>query len=203
MSTFDNYHFTIDREGFRKAEAEGRYRHGGGSLSIREVAPAFDTFKNLLDRYGGPWGWNRRPKYLDEASVRARLAEAETRLLEFYDGDDRIGYCLIGGVKRSLKDRFWSASRGIEIAEIENIAIDKSLTGSRRGRFFLERVLRDLLSSYEAVYLSSRSTNHKGVPGFYLDMGMTLAHTEHDVPDDLVPVERTRAREPLRPMFSV
>ncbi len=186
MTTFDNYHFTIDRAGFATAAAEGLYGAPQGALAIEEIAPTYDAFIAVLDRFGGPWGWNRRPRYADEDGVRARLAEPETRLFVFREADAVIGYCLVGGVKQSLKERFWESAHATRVVETENIALDHTLTGGGRGRYFLEHILRDLLARYDAVWLMSRSSNHEGVPRFYEAMGMTRAATERSLPEDLI-----------------
>ncbi len=189
MTTYDNYHLAISKQTFERKKLEGLYRCVNNSLSIQEHEPSYDLFKTLIDRYGGPWGWNRREKYHDkQEEIERRLSQPETRLLTLHDEDREIGYCLVVGMSKSLSSQFWERATDHRVIEIENFALDVAENGKGKGQVFLQRILDNLLGSYDTVYLSSRSTNHKGVIPFYQKMGMSVFHVERNLPDDLAPL---------------
>lgn len=184
MSAFRNYHLAIT-----KAEYQARsYPALTGGLWLAEIAPTYDTFYALLKRVGGPWGWDRRPRYHDnQAMWEGRLQAPETRLHLFGHQDQVLGYCLAGTVKQDLSDIFTESATGASVIEIENFGLFPEHTGKRYGQTFLPAVFSHLFQDYDAVYLTTRSTNHGKVVPFYQGLGMSVIHTEI-LPDDLAPV---------------
>ncbi len=181
MKHYTNYHLAISKNAYEENMRNGRYVCEAGDLSIVEIEPTFAKFRELLDRYGSKWNWDKRPKYLsDSASLRARIADTETRLFLFYSGPKKIGYALVSAPQS------FRAANNSRIIEIENIVLDSAQTGRGYGRFFLQSLFATLFEKYETVYLSSRSTNHSGVIPFYLRMGMEIIMIEKNMPDDLV-----------------
>ncbi|MEM8597594.1 MAG: GNAT family N-acetyltransferase [Pseudomonadota bacterium] len=190
---FDNYHFTMLRPAFERAVAKGCYDHPADGLAVEPVVSTPETYLPLLQRFGGPWGWDRRPKYRDLDYIARRLAEAETRVLAFREAGREIGFAMTGRPAGGFEARF-AAAHGRPVAEIENIALHPAETGEGKGRWFLGALLRRLFADHSAVCLASRSTNHAGVPRFYRRMGFTLAHTERGLPDDLTPANGPACR---------
>lgn len=204
MNTYDNYHLAISKPTFERKSEEGLYNRTSNTLSIVKQKPEYDLFIELLDSYGKPWGWDRRPKYFkNRTEIEERLNNPETRLLTLHDQGEEIGYCLIVGMGKSLSAKFWERSSNQKVVEIENFALDTKETGRGKGQFFLQEILKGLLESYDTVYLSSRSTNHEGVIPFYQKMGMSVFHVEHRLPDDLVPTPPQRTSKSTPRDFSL
>ena len=191
MSFYTNYHLAISKkEHVSRLKNELRVE-GVQKLSYRAIPATYADFQSLLSRYGGAWGWDKRPKYFSTRSALVRrLEQDETRLYVFYKEDKEIGYCL---VTAPAKFRGKNLRENKHIIEIENIALAAEVTGQGYGRYFLQEMFSILFEHYETIYLSSRSTNHSGVIPFYLRMGMSIIHTEYNVPSDLVENEKITA----------
>lgn len=185
--TYNNYHLAISKDAFKAAHDAGLYDTRIAGLSMREIEPTYEAFEQRIKTYGGPWGWDRRPKYFDQRpAIEERLGADGTKLLSLLKDNKEIGYSLITEARASLSDKFFRAADG-KFAEIENIALAISESGKGYGRHYLGEIFKDLFRDHDGVYLSSRSTNHSKVLSFYQKMGMTLLHTERHLPDDLVP----------------
>lgn len=186
MTTYNNYHLAISKEAFTAAQDAGLYDIRGEGLSIREIAPTYEAFESRIKTYGGPWGWDRRPKYFHQRSaIEGRLSAEGTKLLSLLKYNKEIGYSLITEARASLSEQFFRAADG-KFAEVENIALAFNENGKGYGRYYLAEIFKDIFKDHDGIYLSSRSTNHNGVLRFYQKMGMTLLQVERDLPDDLI-----------------
>ena len=91
-----------------------------------------------------------------------------------------IGYC--------LANRKTEPVEGIgthNIAQIENYGLFLEETAHGYGKYFLPRIFEKLFQKYDAVYLTTRSTNHPRVVPFYQGLGMRIIKSEEQE-DDLI-----------------
>lgn len=176
MTHFVKSHLSISRARYGFMKAQGAYE-SDPSFTLEEREPNYTAFRMLLDRVGGPWGWNRRPKYRAERKkVEDRLKDPETRLFLLQVRGKTVGYCLASLPEEGFADTI----------EIENFGLFPEHTGKGYGGRFLPMVFGALFGTYGNVYLSTRSTNHAKVVPFYEKLGMTVTRRER-LPDDLVP----------------
>lgn len=184
-ATFQKIHFSMDRDSFNT----GRVCYAlDPNLTIEETIPIWGRFYPMLKRVGGPWGWDKRPKYLQEKrdEIEARLAEPDTRLFYLNADGQTVGYCLVTAYRHDLRHAFNSASHNLsrdQICEIENVGLFPEHTGKGYGRTFLPLIFEELLKDHEIVYLSTRSTNHAGVVPFYQRLGMRVTDIENRLND--------------------
>ena len=151
MNSYTNYTFEI-RNPLSSCGTTGK---------LIEIANTPANFFPLLDRVGGPWGWDRRPKYLHPDLTDRRL------FLLAMPEYGTVGYAM------THKD------------EIENFGLFPEHTGKGIGGDFFPLVVNKVFEEHDKAWLTTRSTNHAKVPKFYADMGMTLKNIE-ELPDDLV-----------------
>ncbi len=181
MTGFTDYHFLISKEDARPAAP---LKEG---WSFQEVQPDYECFINLLKKVGGPYGWDRRPRYHNNRAFwESRLAAPETRMFLFMDAGKPVGYCLTGSAKEDLSSKFHCAARDESLIEIENFGLFPEFTQKGYGPAFLQAMFDELFTDHGHVYLSSRSTNGPNVVPFYQSGGMTLILSE-EKPDDLIP----------------
>ncbi len=166
-NTYLNYEFQLSRENWLR----NQFNAVSGIFSIKKIAPDYNVFKGMIEQVGGPWGWTKRPKYLDEKGTRERLTKGSLWLLR--KGKETAGYCFATP---------WEDG----IVEIENFGLFPEHNGKGYGGPLLKLVFAELMKDYDNVILYSRSTNHKKVPEFYIDQGMTMTNVSVE-PDDLVP----------------
>jgi ribosomal protein S18 acetylase RimI-like enzyme len=143
----------------------------------------------LIDRVGSPWDWTRRPRYFDnEIEITARLNDPKSRIFVFFKKSIPVGYCLAVPFS-SLTTNVQFSEDDDAIVEIENFGFFPEFTGLGYGQYILPQIFSRLFRSYELIYLSSRSTNHKKVIPFYKGLGM-IVKLEEIKPNDLVPEDR-------------
>jgi hypothetical protein len=195
MNTFQKTHFGIDRSTYKALKAVGRFARNS-ALRVEEIKPEFDVYYKLLQSVGGPWGWDRRPKYaLARAQeIQARLAHADTRLFLLRAGTENVGYCLKTAYFDKISYLFDAAAQGkrikrAQVCEIENFGLFPKYTGKGYGPTFLPLLFDEFFKDYRVIYLSSRSTNHAKVQVFYKDLGMKVTRVEV-FPDDLGPAPK-------------
>ena len=169
---FTNYHLGISKEAFENFE----YKIDP-DLNIEEVFPHFSAYIKLFKKVGTDWGWDRRPKYHDEESVKVRVEKGRLLLLKKFN--EVAGYCL-AIYREDLTMEFNKKSVG----EIENFGLFPEFNAKGYGKTFLPQVFKELFKTNDYIYLSSRSTNHKGVIPFYQKLGMKVLKTE-ELEDDL------------------
>lgn len=180
MNYFFKHHCAISKTIFQNRAVANNNRNA--LLKMEECAPSYAHFEFLIDRVGTRWGWTDRPKYkFNQAELRRRLGNPETRLFTFKKGEKLIGYCLVTPSEEEIVRQYQKP------VEIENFGFFPEYTGKGYGNFFLQAVFAELFNTYETVYLSTRSTNHTKVLPFYQKNGMILIKSER-LPDDLAPV---------------
>lgn len=177
---FHKIHFSMDRAEFTARRAQ---YSSDPDLKIEETNPCWERFYTMLKRVGGPWGWDKRPKYHEDKQqeIEARLAEPDTRLFYLNAEGVTVGYCLVTAYRHDLRLAFNGSSRNLDrnqICEIENIGLFPEHTGKGYGQTFLPLILDELFQDYEMIYLSTRSTNHSGVRPFYQKLGMRITDIE-------------------------
>lgn len=187
MTDFINYHLAIEKDAFF-ATQWAVPRHLPANMQIESVWPTYPLYQVMLDRVGGPWGWNRRPKYLDRKAVQERLDAPDTELFVLRVDGRIVGYTLVTHPNDAICAQF--APR--RVIEIENYGLFLNETGKGYGKIFLPAIFSLLLKTNDVVYLSSRSTNHAKVIAFYQRLGMQIIKTE-TLPDDLVATETATA----------
>lgn len=196
MKTFTKYHLIITRDQYHAEKAKGTYRspHARKTLNILEIRPTYNLFSLLIERVGGPWNWTRRPCYSETKRARTeqRLKHPQTRLFLLRKEQKILGYCLSSSPEFGGSGSAYENDESQKVIEIENFGFFPEHTGKNYGRFFLPELFNILFKRYDAVYLSTRSTNHARVVPFYLGLGMTIIHQEI-LPDDLTPAPKKNA----------
>lgn len=182
---FINSHLAVSKAD-HGARSGDLYADQDDTRLIERDAPALGAFLPLLKRVGGAYGWNRRPKYLDFPDLSTRLAAPQTRFFDIVHKGQSAGYALITAYDTGLSSVFDQKSMGQSVIEIENFGLFQGQTGHNVGDDALELLLKDLFKDHETVYLTTRSTNHPKVLGFYLDHGFQILRQDI-CPDDLVP----------------
>lgn len=176
---FTNYHLAISKEEYLRQS----YKLQPG-LNAQEIPPDFQTFSDLLKRVGGPWGWDRRPKYsMETEALKQRVYNKESHLYLLNNFNEVTGYCF--AVKRA--DLTTTFNRNA-ITEIENFGLFPEHTGKQYGGTFLPLIFEKLFEHNDIVYLTTRSTNHTKVVSFYESLGMKVIQKE-ELEDDLTPDE--------------
>jgi len=142
-------------------------------MDIHSVSLDYASYKKRLDRLGSPWAWEKRPKYQDQQAIEERISDPRSKLFDLTIDHKDVGYCLV--VPRDdLSEEF-----GVSVSEIENFAIDVDYNGRGYGSPFFRYVCKDIFSNYaEAIFLSTRSTNHDKVLPFYERLGMKIIKQE-------------------------
>lgn len=181
--SFNNYHLSICRDEFDKRS--GILVSNDNALSIKEIAPFYKTWRNLVDRVGSPWGWDRRPAYHEKNGehIKQRLMSEESRLFVLQKFDRTIGFCW--AYQTSQEEALGYGSRE-KAAKIETFGLFEEETGKGHGRYFLPLILKELFNDASLVFLETRSTNHKKVVSFYTSLGMEISGKQENLPDDLV-----------------
>jgi hypothetical protein len=108
------------------------------------------------------------------------IGHPDTRMMLLKKNGEAIGYCLANKQVEPVE--------GIgtnNIGRIENYGLFLEETAHGYGKFFLPRIFEMLFQQYDAVYLTTRSTNHPRVVPFYKSLGMTVIKTEV-LEDDLI-----------------
>ena len=175
MSYFVKTHLEIDRTRFARKMAGGAYRRDP-DFELVELPPRLGMVMELLRRVGGPWGWDRRPKYArDLPGFAERLRAPETRLFLLMRKNELVGYCLAAPPEKP----------GQDMIEIENFGLLNQYNGKGYGGVFLPMIFAALFKTHERIYLSTRSTNHPRVVPFYQRYGMAVTERE-TLQDDLI-----------------
>lgn len=168
---FTRNHVAIPRDQYCFLSKAGFYDRD--HVTLTEVKPNIKQYDTLLHRVGRSYGWNLRPKYvLDRKALRERLKAPTSRFFLAYKGNHLIGYCFVSQCENSVGCRLHN------VIEIENFGLFPEYTGRRLGHSFLTLVFDELFKTYDNVYLTTRSTNHRGVISFYESMGMRVIYTE-------------------------
>lgn len=169
---FTNYKLVIYQEDYKHLPATPGY----------EAIPfqcSFDEYLEMFQRVGGPWGWDRRPKYHDDIDGLKERFNAATIYSLTHD-HEIVGYCM------AIPRKDLSIGFGRRVGEIENFGLFNSQTARGHGPALLPLIFSDMFNRYSTVYLESRSTNHPKVVSFYQAQGMhLLASDNHE--DDLYP----------------
>jgi len=174
-------HFLLSANDYQRGLESGLYQQSWGPLWWRDIPKEYDTFKKYLVSVGHQWGWDKMNDRFSEAAMRPKLQHPETRLRELMDGQRIVGYTLIVPPAPKIKTRFLSGAASA--IEIENIGLFPEECGKGMGGSFLDMQFADLFGRYASVYLSSSSTNHPHIAGFYQKMGME--HLEREYVDRL------------------
>ena len=180
----------------------------------REDVPNYRDLKMILERVGGPYQWDRRREYHDPANIeklKEKLAQPGSARYSFRAGNEVVGGVIIANVEEDLAKIYRLArdkgatdvtpAMAAKSIEIYKIGLFPEHTKQGWGRHFLGQVLTDQFNSAqnpEVVYLNTRSTNHDGVLGFYMQFNMNVIHAQ-SYPDDILPVEPKRPRAPKLP----
>lgn len=169
---FINYKLAIHKEDYKPLPAKQGY-------SATPIECSFPEYLEMFQRVGGPWGWDRRPKYHDDiAGLKERFNTATMYSLTHHN--EIVGYCM------AIPRKDLSISFMRRVGEIENFGLFKSQTAKGHGPALLPLILSDMFNAYTTVYLETRSTNHPKVVPFYQSQGMhVLASDAHE--DDLYP----------------
>lgn len=187
MKTFIKSHIAIGKSRYDFLKAAGHYPEN--TVKVKEITPDYEVYYPMLKRVGAPYGWDKRPKYLLEIKkLKQRLLDKNTRLFVASKDGVEIGYCLV----TKCEDRGRSLGN---VIEIENFGLFPEFTGQRLGRPFLAKIFDELFKNHEHVYLTTRSTNHKGVIPFYKRMGMDVLLAE-ELPEDVLANSMKKRIEP-------
>jgi ribosomal protein S18 acetylase RimI-like enzyme len=183
VDTYLKYHVVIHRG--QMLQVEDRSTFSG--LCLEKLEKNFSSFRMLIERVGGPWGWTRRPRYYGgQVSVRHLLRQSDSRMYLCKRNGVPIGYTFIVPASNLLRPYVGQDQDLSRVVEIENFGLFPEFTGFGYGRYFLREVFKELFESYDTIYLSTRSTNHAKVVPFYEEMGMKVVAIE-EYPDDLYP----------------
>lgn len=169
---FTNYKLAIHKEDYHPLPAVFGY-------AATPFDCSFPEYLELLQRVGGPWGWDRRPKYYDDLEgLKERFGQATVYSLT--SGHEIVGYCM------TIPRKDLSIGFMRRVGEIENFGLFIEQTGRGHGPALLPLIFAHMFERYNTVYLESRSTNHPKVVSFYQQQGMKLlAADQHQ--DDLHP----------------
>ncbi|GEM_PF-2164793 len=181
IKTITKTHLAIDSRKFHKNQRAGLYEPPTNSLSLHEIAPGFEHFRDLLARVGAPWGWDKQDRY-ERQILHARLEDPQTRLFMLRDGELDVGYALVVGVNQSVMSRFWPQANQPRVIEIENLGLFPGEEGGGRGWGFFQLVMNDLFESSDVVYWSMSSSNYPTLLNYYLNQGMEIL-AQDVVPD--------------------
>lgn len=130
--------------------------------------PSYAQYKELHDRVGAPYGWDRRARISDRAAIAKLLGTQGVELWRFMNGNDLIGYALFTCDARQQ-------------AELEDFGFFPEFTGCGYGGAFLGQILRRMKDlGIKTVWLTSRSTNHPKVIDFYKKAGFQVTGT-HEI----------------------
>lgn len=198
MDFFTKYHLAINKARFKQyfssEPVADCYEKTDCEFSIVRIPARYGSFRFLLERVGRKWNWTRRPKYYgQDSALRKRLSLPETKLYLLQHKEMTVGYCLASRTTEDPKS-VPGLKPSEKLIEIENFGLFPEHTGKKYGRTFLPMIFNCLFAEYETIYLSTRSTNHKGVVPFYQKMGMQLLHQEV-LTSDLVPEQQSETLE--------
>lgn len=190
MNSYTKFHFAITKDGYEERPETALSQNVTAAeqvhFSITAIPPRYGSFRLLFEQVGKQWRWTSRPKYcLCETALKERLQAPVTKLYLLQHRNVTVGYCLAAPTTEDL-DRLPGLTAAQNPIEIENFGLFPEHTGRQYGRIFLSMIFKALFAEHDTIYLSTRSTNHKGVVPFYKKMGMTLLHQE-TLPNDLLP----------------
>lgn len=178
MNYYTKTHIAISKEQYQWLKDIGHYDFD--TVKIRPIKPDLIQHAMLLNRVGQSYGWTKRPKYvMERENLQKRLMAENSRFYLAYHKDRLIGYCFISACSDAIGQKLGN------VIEIENFGLFPEYTGQGLGPSFLAQVFDALMPDYDHIYLTTRSTNHKGVIPFYERMGMRILCREQ-MPDDLV-----------------
>ncbi len=141
----------------------------GENLSVHNVVLNYGSYKERLNNIGSPWGWDKRPKYQDRYSTTKRISDSRSRLYTLHLNEKEIGYSLT--VPRDDLSKIFR----VQVGEIENFGIAVKQNGNGYGAPFFKHVCNELFQQgFDAIFLSTRSTNHEKVLPFYEKLGMSV-----------------------------
>lgn len=149
-------------------------------LSLVEISPEPEIIKYWIKNAGGPYGWDVREQYTDKA-IEKLIKKTGTRVFLCCKDADPIGYCHIH------EEAEFNLKLSAKIIQIDGFGLTNKQTNKGYGCYYLQNIFRILFNhnNVDYVYLTSRSTNHKGVIPFYIKNGMRLIHSETK-PDDSI-----------------
>lgn len=220
QGTFLRYDLTLTRKQHHDNIVNGGYpRQGPGDEPVlhirREDVPSYRDLKAILEKVGGPYGWDRRKEYQDPANIdrlKQCLRQPESARYSFWAGNEVVGGAIVANIEEGLSRIYRLArekgakdvdpSMAARSIEIYKIGLFPEHTDKGWGRHFLPQLLMQLFNNEnkpEVVYLNTRSTNHTGVLKFYMEFNMNVIHAQSHQ-DDLLPVETARrGRSPKTP----
>lgn len=217
--SFLRYDLVITREGHEQNMASGVYPEPdrwAPELTIRqEDVPTYKDLKTILEKVGGPYGWDRRKEFQDRASIKHisdKLAEPTSKRFSFWaagrNGLEEVGGTIIANIEPKVSRIIEKAEtkghlnltheQAENSIEIYKIGLFPEFTNKGWGKHFVPQVLQALftdVSHPSVVYLNTRSTNHNGVISFYRSLNMHVIHAEN-YPDDLIPEAEIQPRRP-------
>lgn len=176
---YSNYKLGLSRKDYTPANDN---KKNGLSIERLPGKGNYKIYKAMLGKVGGPWLWDKRPKYAnDNEALRQRIARLSTTIHLFQYFNQTIGYSL-------TVERPDLSSQFNKVAEIENFGLVPEFNGKGLGDYFLHETFKYLFEhGYDNIHLESRSTNHEKVIPFYQRNGMKLIEVDKNLPDDLVP----------------
>jgi ribosomal protein S18 acetylase RimI-like enzyme len=142
-------------------------------FTLRKIEkPSYETYRDLHNRIGAPYGWDKRARINDKKGMTALISAKGAEIWEFGEGATPIGYSLM----TCAQDK---------TAEIEDFGFFPEYCGRGYGGFFLPKILTRLKTlGIKTVWLTSRSTNHAGVVPFYQKMGFRITG-QTPIPDGI------------------
>ena len=130
---------------------------------------SYGKYEECLNSIGSPWRWDKRPKYQDRYSTSERISDSRSRLYSLLLNEKQIGYSLT--VPRDDLSKIFR----VQVGEIENFGLSVKHNGHGYGAPFFKHVCNELFQQgFDAIFLSTRSTNHEKVLPFYEKLGMSI-----------------------------
>lgn len=211
------YHLAITRAMHEANKAHGVYPEldpdYDPALVVEDTSPpTMDDLRLILEKVGGPYGWDRRREMHEPASlehIETKLNESSARSYAFVCGTKPVGGAIIANVQKSVADIFRVSAdpalrhdipEGIHLlspldaertVEVYKIGLFPEFTRRGWGKHFFPQMLDKIFENpdVDVVYLNTRNTNHGGVIKFYRDMSMNVIHAQ-EYPDDLIDPSR-------------
>ena len=134
-------------------------------LTLKKIeSPSYETYRDLHNRVGAPYGWDKRARINDAAAMAALVGSPGAEIWQFFNSATSIGYSLFTRAPDKT-------------AELEDFGFFPEYCGHGYGEFFLPKILERMAAlGIKKVWLTSRSTNHPKVVPFYQKMGFRVIH---------------------------